>query len=35
LTPTEESRAWKFLALVTPPASGETTTISFKGKRFC
>jgi len=35
LTPTEERRAWKFLARVTPPASGDTTTISFSGIFFC
>jgi hypothetical protein len=35
LTPTECKRAWKFLALVTPPASGDTTTISFRGIFFC
>jgi hypothetical protein len=35
LTPTEDKRAWKFLARVTPPASGDTTTISFKGMLFC
>lgn len=34
-TPTEERRAWKFLALVTPPASGETTAISLSGIFFC
>ena len=35
LTPTEERRAWKFFALATPPASGETTTISLNGNFFC
>ena len=34
-TPTEERSAWKFFALVTPPASGETTAISFRGIFFC
>ena len=33
--PTDESRPWKFFALVTPPASGDTTTMSFKGVLFC
>jgi len=35
LTPTDERSPWKFLALVTPPASGEMTTISLKGILFC
>ena len=35
LTPTEESKAWKFLARATPPASGDMTTKSFKGNFFC
>ena len=35
LTPTEERRAWKFLALATPPASGDTTTMSLRGNFFC
>lgn len=34
-TPTDVSKAWKFLALVTPPASGETTTMSLRGIFFC
>lgn len=30
LIPKESSNAWKFLALVTPPASGDTTATSLK-----
>lgn len=35
LTPTEDSNPKKFFALVTPPASGDITTISFKSNRHC
>jgi hypothetical protein len=35
LTPTDESKLWKFLALETPPASGEMTTTSFNGNLVC
>lgn len=35
LTPTEDNNPWKFLALVTPPASGDIITISFKGNLLC
>jgi len=35
LTPTDDSKPKKFLALVTPPASGEITTISLNGNLHC
>jgi hypothetical protein len=35
LIPNESSKAWKFLALVTPPASGDTIEISFNPVFFC
>ena len=35
LTPTDAIKFWKFFALVTPPASGDITTTSFKGVLFC
>lgn len=34
-TPTESNKFWKFFALVTPPASGETTATSLSGIWFC
>ena len=35
LTPKDSKRPWKFFALVTPPASGDTTDTSFNGIWFC